>query len=253
MRTAPSAPGVERRREAVAHAHELQRAAAEVEHGAVAQRRRVDRREVAVARLLLAREDADRQAAAPRAPARGSRREFVASRIALVATTSISAALRPAASQKCAKTSIVAHRARHALLAERAGLVDARADPHRLVDLVGALPPAAELAGRPRGSRRRRGGRSWTRGRRPPRRSGTFDELDPVAVRVAHEAQPRAVLAHRVRRLLGLDALLAQARRASRRGRRRHRDVVVAGAQLVGVDAEVVGQLQPRRRRRAGP
>ena len=41
---------------------ELHRAAAEVEHGAVGERRRVDRREVAVVGLLLAAEDADREA-----------------------------------------------------------------------------------------------------------------------------------------------------------------------------------------------
>ena len=73
-----------------------------------------------------------------------------------------------------------------------------------------------------------------------------LDQLDAVAVGVAHEAQARAALAHGVGRLLGLDALPGQA------GQRRvevvdgDRDVVVAGAQLVGVDAEVVGQLQAR-------
>src|SRR3954469_6982514 len=42
------------------------------------------------------------------------------------------------------------------------------------------------------------------------RRSATLaalDELDAVAVRVAHEADPRAAGPDRVRRLLGLDAL----------------------------------------------
>ena len=55
MRTAPS--GHEPRRPGVAaeDLDELQRAAAEVEHGAVGERRRVHRREVAVVGLLLAR------------------------------------------------------------------------------------------------------------------------------------------------------------------------------------------------------
>src|SRR5437660_8018339 len=39
-----------------------------------------------------------------------------------------------------------------------------------------------------------------------------LDQLDPVAIGVAHEAQPRAAVADRVRRTLGLDSLLAKAR-----------------------------------------
>ena len=52
IRTVPSAPRAGLAREPVGDTHQLQRAAAEIEHAAVAQRRRVDRREVAVARLL---------------------------------------------------------------------------------------------------------------------------------------------------------------------------------------------------------
>src|SRR4051794_6975845 len=73
-----------------------------------------------------------------------------------------------------------------------------------------------------------------------------LDELDPVAVRIADEAQARAALADAVRRLLGLDALLAQALEGAVEILHGDRDVVVAGAELVAVDAVVVGQLEPR-------
>ena len=66
MRTAPRGHEPGFALEPAVDAHELQRAAAEVEHAAVGERRRVDRGQVAVARLLLAAEHADRQAG-PRA------------------------------------------------------------------------------------------------------------------------------------------------------------------------------------------
>src|SRR5271155_3676728 len=68
--------------------------------------------------------------------------------------------------------------------------------------------------------------------------------LDAIAVWISHEAQPRAAVAHGVRRLLRLDALLGQSleRRVEVAGG--DRDVPVAAADLVGVDAEVVGELQ---------
>ena len=84
---------------------ELQRAAAEVEHGAVGERRRVDRREVAVVGLLLAAEDAHLEAGLvadaleedlPGWTRRGSR----SSR-----RPGCSRGSRPVAAQKCAKTS----------------------------------------------------------------------------------------------------------------------------------------------------
>ena len=53
------------------------------------------------------------------------------------------------------------------------------------------------------------------RGRRRSAAVRALDQLDPVAVRVAHEAEPRAALAHLVGRLLGLDALLGERARAS--------------------------------------
>ena len=96
MRTVPSAPRARARARGARDAHELQRAAAEVEHAAVVERRRVDRREIAVARLLpraRARGSAGRSARAPR---RGSRRRCSASRIALVATASTESPRQPA-------------------------------------------------------------------------------------------------------------------------------------------------------------
>ena len=71
-----------------------------------------------------------------------------------------------------------------------------------------------------------------------------LDQLDAVAVRVADEAEPRAALAYLVRLALGLDALGGQALERAVEVLDRQRDVPVAGAELVGVDAEVVGQLE---------
>src|SRR4051812_27076172 len=68
--------------------------------------------------------------------------------------------------------------------------------------------------------------------------------LNSVAVRVADEADPVPALAHAVGRLLGLDPLLAQLRERRVEVGGGDRDVVVAGAQLVGVDAVVVGELE---------
>src|SRR4051812_8936574 len=73
-----------------------------------------------------------------------------------------------------------------------------------------------------------------------------LDELDPVAVRIAHEAEPRAALANAVGRLLGLDPLLAEALERAVEVLDGDRDVVVAGAELVAVDAVVVRQLEAR-------
>src|SRR5215211_2697294 len=86
----------------------------------------------------------------------------------------------------------------------------------------------------------------------PRPRQGTLargvrlDELDPVAVRIAHEAQAVAALAHGVRRLLGLDALPRELGECAVEILGRDRDVVVAGAEVVAVDARVVGELEPR-------
>src|SRR4051812_43095203 len=75
--------------------------------------------------------------------------------------------------------------------------------------------------------------------------SGALDELDPVAVRVADEADPGAAGADLIGRLLRLDALLAQPRERAVEILDGERDVVVARAELVGVDAEVVRELEP--------
>src|SRR5918999_1902596 len=77
---------------------------------------------------------------------------------------------------------------------------------------------------------------------------GALDQLDAVAVRVAHEADPRALGAASgpVRRLLGLDALGCQPLERPLQVLHAERDVVVARAEVVGVDAVVVGQLEHR-------
>ena len=80
-----------------------------------------------------------------------------------------------------------------------------------------------------------------------------FDQFDPVPVGVAHEADPGATLDDRVRGLFGLDALFLEVRQLAVQVVGRDGDVVVAGAELVGVDAVVVGQLEPRAVVRAGP
>src|SRR4029077_6625407 len=77
-------------------------------------------------------------------------------------------------------------------------------------------------------------------------RGSALDELDPVAVGVAYEAQPRAALADGVGRLLGLDALVGQPGQRPVEVLDGHCDVVVAGAELVAVDAVVVRQLEAR-------
>ena len=91
-----------------------------------------------------------------------------------------------------------------------------------------------------------RGGTRATpiRAARPRTLYRTFDQLDAVAVGIAHEADARR--AHEVRRALGLHALLVE------RGEGRvevvdlDRDVAVAGADLVRLGAVVVvRQLEP--------
>ena len=86
------------------------------------------------------------------------------------------------------------------------GRAAARAPP-----LVAVLARRFFAACRPNDVSRRRSARGYP----------ALDQLDPVAVGIADEADPRAALAHRVRRLLGLDALARPGARACRRGRRR--------------------------------
>src|SRR4051794_24028823 len=74
-----------------------------------------------------------------------------------------------------------------------------------------------------------------------------LDQLDPVVVRVAHEADAVAALAHGVRRPLGLDALLRELGERAVEVVDRDRDVAVAGADLIGpVLVLVPSQLEPR-------
>src|SRR2546425_1673986 len=69
-------------------------------------------------------------------------------------------------------------------------------------------------------------------------------ELDAIAIGVLDEAQPRAALAHGVRRLLWLDPLLGQARERRVEVLGGDRDVAIPAAELIAVHAEVVGQLE---------
>src|ERR671922_2821597 len=74
-----------------------------------------------------------------------------------------------------------------------------------------------------------------------------LDQLDPVAVRITHEANPRAALADAVWRPLRLDAGRSEALERLVEVIGRDRNVAVAGADLVRlVTSEVVGQLEPR-------
>ena len=92
--------------------------------------------------------------------------------------------------------------------------------------------------------------------RAPPAVAGTgrglaaaLDELDPVAVGVADEGDERAAGPYLVRRALRLDPVLVlQPRERGVDVVDGDRDVPVSGAELVGVDAEVVGQLELRLR-----
>ena len=121
---------------------ELQRAAAEVEHDAVGERRRVDRREVAVVGLLLAW-----PARAPRRPVSRSTRSrnsawLEASRIALVATGDDVLRADPGRVAEVREDLGRLERALHRLGPELAGRLEPLADADGEVDLVGALPPA---------------------------------------------------------------------------------------------------------------
>lgn len=119
---------------AVLHRDELHRPAAEVEHRAVAQRRRVDGGQVAVARLLFSRQDSYRQ--------RGSLRELGA--VGRVADRRRGDRHHLVDRGRAAE--VVEDRgdrpaALHPVERQRAGLRQPGADADRLEDLVGSLPP----------------------------------------------------------------------------------------------------------------
>src|SRR5579871_1970356 len=71
-----------------------------------------------------------------------------------------------------------------------------------------------------------------------------IDELDPVVVRVADEAEQRPALAHPVGLALGLDALVLQPREGFREVVHADGDVAVGGPHLVGPAVGVMGQLE---------
>src|SRR5437763_5419093 len=81
---------------------------------------------------------------------------------------------------------------------------------------------------------------------RPVSAAAALDQLDPVAVRVLDEAEPRAALADAVGLALGLDALVGQARQRAVEVVDADRDVAVAGAEVIRTPVVVVGQLQDR-------
>ena len=222
-------------------ARELHRAAAEVEHDAVGERRRVDRREVAVARLLLAARAPRRRAPRARAPLE----ELVA--VARVADRRRRDRPRRRRSRwrgRSARTAR-ASRARAPSAPGCSSPVASRPSPTRTASWISSVRFHHESSVQVKTTRRNEfDPRSMTASRSSHSLS-LLDQLDAIAVRIADEADPRAALAHPVRRLLGLDAL---ARRAAERAVEvvdGQRDVVVAGAELVGVDAVVVGQLEP--------
>src|SRR5919108_4731071 len=64
-------------------------------------------------------------------------------------------------------------------------------------------------------------------------RSAALDELDPVAVRIPHEADARPTFADRVGRPLGLDPFLGQTAESRVEVVDSHSDVAVAGPELV--------------------
>ena len=135
-------PGIQALRVAPRDLDKLHRSAAEIQHRAVAQVGRVDRGEVPGAPLLLTREDAHFQAGRARAlqDLRGVGRLADRARRHHVDFARLQAGGFAEVGENLDRSDA----ARDALLAERATAVDARADPHRLVDLVGALPPAGK-------------------------------------------------------------------------------------------------------------
>ena len=140
---------------------QLHAAAAEVEHDAVGERGRVDRRDVAEASLVLRRQRLDRQ------PGRGLRllEELLAvGRLAdRAGGDDVDVVGRdPVGAAEALEHGERLHPAGDRRFAELPGGAEAGADPDRLIELVGALPPGA------RGSRRTRpAAMSWSRGRSP--------------------------------------------------------------------------------------
>jgi hypothetical protein len=123
-------------------AHDLHAAAADVHPEAVAERGRVGDREVAVARLLLGRDHPHRQRGAL-----GDRLEQLVA-VGRVADRAGGDRLDLLDARRVAE--VVEHlggaqRPLHRLAPQLAVVPDPLADPDRLPDLVGVLPPAARL------------------------------------------------------------------------------------------------------------
>src|SRR5665648_614259 len=76
--------------------------------------------------------------------------------------------------------------------------------------------------------------------------AGLLDDLDAVVVGIFHEHEPRAALADGVRRLLRLDALFSETGQRAVEVVAGDRYVTVSGADVVRIDAEVVGELKAR-------
>src|SRR5579862_601920 len=74
--------------------------------------------------------------------------------------------------------------------------------------------------------------------------SAAVDQLDPVAVRIAHEAEERAALAHAIRLTLRVYALRRELLERRTQVVDGERDVPVAGAEVVRAPIVVVRQLE---------
>ena len=136
------APRAELVREPVDDAHQLQRSPAEIQHAAVGQGRRVDRREIPVARLLLAAEHADRQARV----LAGQRHEALG--VLGVPDRAGGDRVHLLVIQIARAAEVVEHvqrrqRTTHRLLPQPAARRQPLTDAHRLVDLIGTPPPTA--------------------------------------------------------------------------------------------------------------
>ena len=91
-------------------------------------------------------------------------------------------------------------------------------------------------------------------GARLPRRAArrelsataAVDELDAVAVGIAHETEQRSALTHAIRLALGLDPLLLQLRERAVEVVHGERDVAVTGAEVVRAAVVVERQLELR-------
>src|SRR3954452_9608130 len=162
---------------------------------------------------------------------------LVASRIAEVATGRTSPT--PVARQKCANSSIVSSaRSIGSAPSSPAASSPAPTRTGSWISSVRLHQPWPPCSPHEKTTRRNEfDPRSMTARRRSLTGSASFDQLDAVAVRVPDEADPGATIADPVGRLLGLDAVAAEPLERPVEVVDRQRDVVVARAELVGLDA----------------